>query len=157
MLCSKIKYTLSTETQLVTVTMNRKIAWESHVNLFAKIGLNNQWSWYLDKKSVYLTFRWPGIVTDSYNRNQIGELISRIYFWNETLHDSDSSSVHHQEFFTVRTTLVYVTACSQAVSKPVWHIPLLCVQWKTPDSGQRNFPKHVVFYSKNKFERNKCI
>ena len=51
---------------------------------------------------------------------------------------------------------------SQAVSKPVWHIPLLCtvkrtdptrkmsanlydiyhccVQWKTPDDGQRNSP-----------------
>jgi len=28
--------------------------------------------------------------------------------------------------------------CSQAVSKPVWHIPLLCVQWKTHDDGQRN-------------------
>jgi len=23
---------------------------------------------------------------------------------------------------------------------------------KTPDDGQRNFPKHVEFYSKNKFE-----
>jgi len=22
------------------------------------------------------------------------------------------------------------SSCSQAVSKPVWHIPLLCVQWK---------------------------
>ena len=43
--------------------------------------------------------------------------------------------------------------CSQAVSKPVWHIPLLCVQWKTPDDGQRNCPKHVEFYSKNKFEK----
>ena len=29
---------------------------------------------------------------------------------------------------------------------------LLCVQWKTPDNGQRNCPKHVEFYSKNKFE-----
>ena len=43
-------------------------------------------------------------------------------------------------------------SCSQAVSKPVWHIPLLCVQWKTPDDGQRNCPKYVEFYSKNKFE-----
>jgi len=33
------------------------------------------------------------------------------------------------------------------------HIPLLCVQWKTPDGGQRNRPKYVKFYSKNKFER----
>ena len=30
-------------------------------------------------------------------------------------------------------------------------IPLLCVQWKTPDDGQRNCLKHVGFYSKNKF------
>ena len=36
-------------------------------------------------------------------------------------------------------------------AKPVRHIPLLCVQWKTPDDGQRNCPKHVEFYSKNKF------
>jgi len=36
-----------------------------------------------------------------------------------------------------------LTACSQA---------LLCVQCKTPDDGQRNCPKHVEFYSKNKFE-----
>ena len=42
-------------------------------------------------------------------------------------------------------------SCSQAVSKPVWHIPLLRVQWKTPDDGQRNCPKHVDFYSKNNF------
>jgi hypothetical protein len=32
-------------------------------------------------------------------------------------------------------------------------IPLVCVQWKTPDGGQRNCPKHVYFYSKNKFEK----
>ena len=44
-------------------------------------------------------------------------------------------------------------SCSQAVSKPVWHIPLLCLQWKTPDDGKRNCPKHVKFYSKNKFEK----
>jgi len=30
---------------------------------------------------------------------------------------------------------------------------LLCVQWKTPDDGQRNCPKHIEFYSKNKFEK----
>jgi len=41
----------------------------------------------------------------------------------------------------------------QAASKPVWHILLQCVQWKTPEDGQRNCPKHVEFYSKNKFEK----
>jgi len=45
-------------------------------------------------------------------KNQLDALISQIYSWNETLHVSDSSSVHHQEFSTV------------------WHIPLLWVQWK---------------------------
>jgi len=42
----------------------------------------------------------------------------------------------------------------QAVSKPVWHIPLLCVQWKTPDDGERNCPRHVEFHSMNKFEKS---
>ena len=37
-------------------------------------------------------------------------------FWNESLHVSESSSVHNQEFFTVHTAMVYViqvmlTAC----------------------------------------------
>jgi hypothetical protein len=43
--------------------------------------------------------------------------------------------------------------CSQAVKKHIWHIPLLYVQWKTRDDGQRNCPKHVEFHSKNKFEK----
>jgi hypothetical protein len=119
------------------------------------------------------------------------------YSWNETLHVSDSSSVHHQEFFTVHTAMPYVTqVCWQlasrikliflewnstcfgqflcpslgvfycthsngichtglltAVSKHVWHMPLLCVQWKTPDDRQRNCRKHVQFHYKNKFEK----
>jgi hypothetical protein len=32
-------------------------------------------------------------------------LISQIYFWNKIVHISYSSSVHHQEFFTVHTTI----------------------------------------------------
>jgi len=40
-----------------------------------------------------------------------------------------------------------------AVSKSVWHIPLICVQWKSPDGGQRNCPKYVEFYCNNKFEK----
>jgi hypothetical protein len=30
---------------------------------------------------------------------------------------------------------------------------LLCVQWKIPEDGQRNCPKHVEFHSKNKFKK----
>ena len=33
---------------------------------------------------------------------------SKFYFWNETLHVSDRSSVRHQEFFTVHTAMVHV-------------------------------------------------
>ena len=31
----------------------------------------------------------------------------KFYFWNKTLHVSDSSSVHHHQFFTVHTAMVY--------------------------------------------------
>jgi len=30
---------------------------------------------------------------------------------------------------------------------------VVCTVKKTPDDGQRNCPKHVEFYSKNKFEK----
>ena len=30
---------------------------------------------------------------------------------------------------------------------------LLCIQYQTPDEGQKTCPKHVEFYSKNKFEK----
>jgi len=58
-------------------------------------------------------------------------------------------------YFTVFDYRNYVLSWtrSQAVSKPLWHIPLLCVQWKTPDDGQRNCPKHVESHSKNKSEK----
>ena len=46
-----------------------------------------------------------------------------------------------------------LTACEQdqdgtswSCSQAVWHIPLLCVQWKTTDDEQRNCPKHVEFF-----------
>ena len=56
-------------------------------------------------------------------------LIIQIYFWNETLHVSDSSCVHHQEFFTVRTVIGichtgFLTACEQdqdGTAIPSWY------------------------------------
>ena len=35
----------------------------------------------------------------------------------------------------------------------ICHTGLLCAQWKTPYGGQRNCPRHVELYSKNKFEK----
>jgi len=45
-------------------------------------------------------------------------VISQIYSWNETLHISESSSVHHQEFFIVHTAMVYaIQVCWQLASR----------------------------------------
>ena len=38
--------------------------------------------------------------------SRLDALISQIYFWIKILHVSDSSSVHHQEFFNVHTAIV---------------------------------------------------
>ena len=57
------------------------------------------------------------------------------------LHVLESSYVHHQESSTVHTANLY-------------DIPLLCVQRKTPDDGQRNCPKRVEFHPNNKFEKS---
>ena len=54
---------------------------------------------------------------------------------------------------TVKNSWWWTEELPETCSKPVWHIPLLCVQWKNPDAGQKNCPKYVEFYSKNKFEK----
>jgi hypothetical protein len=51
--------------------------------------------------------------------NQLGALISQIYFGNETLHVSDSSSVHHQELFTVHSAKVYVIQVFRQLSSRI--------------------------------------
>jgi len=70
-----------------------------------------------------------------------------------TLHVSDSFSIHHQEIFTVHTAVVYfIQVCWQLACKLSANL-YDSTQWKTPDYGQRNCLKHVEFYSKNKFEK----
>jgi len=54
------------------------------------------------------------------------------------------------------TTMVYViqvllTACEQDQGGYTYTVAV-CTEKKNPDCGQRNCPKHVEFYSKNKFE-----
>ena len=42
----------------------------------------------------------------------------KILFWNESLRVSDSSSIHHQEFFAVHIAMVYVIqVCRQLESR----------------------------------------
>jgi len=40
-----------------------------------------------------------------------------------------------------------INECLKAVIRPAFHIPVPNVQWKTPDDGQRNCPKHVEFHA----------
>ena len=78
-------------------------------------------------------------------------------FWTVPLSIIRSFSLYTQQRYmshSLRAGSGWTTwTCSQAVSKPVWHIPLLCVQWKTPDDWHWNYLKHVEFYSKNKIEK----
>jgi len=70
-----------------------------------------------------------------------------MYFWNKTLHVSDSSSVHHHEFFYCKHSNTYRFVDSlRAVNKPVWHIPLLCLPWNALDGRRRNYPKQKYIW-----------
>ena len=72
--------------------------------------------------------------------------------WNSTCFGQflcPSSGVFH----CTHSNGIRHTGLRTAVRIPVWRTPLLCVQWNTPDDGQRNYPKHVEFHSKNKFEK----
>ena len=60
-------------------------------------------------------------------------------FWTVPLSIIRSFSLYTQQWYVIQV---------------FWHIPYLCVQWKTTDDGQRNCLKHVDFYSKNKFEKS---
>jgi len=84
-----------------------------------------------------------------------------MYFWNKFLHVSDSSSIYHEEFFTLHAAVCIchtayadslLASCQQNLYD-IRSIPLLCVQRKNPDDGQRNCPKYVDFYFQNKFEK----
>ena len=65
--------------------------------------------------------------------------------WNETLHLSDSSSAHHQEFFTVNTAMVYVI-------QVCWHTIAVCTVknswWWTEE-----LPETCRVPFQNKFEK----
>ena len=85
------------------------------------------------------------------------------------LHVSDSSSVHHQEFFTVHTVMVYVTLIFIIYLFYNWASRIrmillasclqICMTYtiavctvKNSWWWKRNCPKHADFHSKNKFE-----
>jgi len=75
-------------------------------------------------------------------------------FWNETLHVSDSSSVHHQEFFTVHTAMVYVIqVCWQLASRIRMELIRMELQFHTDParklSANLYHIYHCCVYSEN--------
>ena len=60
-------------------------------------------------------------------KNQLDALMSQIYFWNKTLHVSDSSSVHHQEFFTIHTAMVYVIQVASKLATCMTYTIAVCI------------------------------
>jgi len=59
-----------------------------------------------DKFDVYVTVRRDKfLIIEPIRCTNFSNLF---LFWNETLYVSDSSSVHHQELFTLHTAMVYV-------------------------------------------------
>ena len=55
--------------------------------------------------------------------------------------------------FGVKLYMFRTVSLSITWSLALYDIYHCCVQWKTPDDGQRNCPKHVEVYSKNKLEK----
>jgi hypothetical protein len=102
--------------------------------------------WYTDPQtsSLYFDVR----VTVHHDKFLVIKPIRCTNFWNLFLEGNSacfgqflclSSGVFHSTYSSgIRHTAckqdqdVPSSSCSQAVSKPVWHIPLLCVQRKTP-------------------------
>ena len=52
------------------------------------------------------------------NKTKLDALISQIYFWNKTLHVSDSYSVHHQKFITVHTQQIINKTSTTKINYP---------------------------------------
>jgi hypothetical protein len=88
-----------------------------------------------------LTFSWPCIVEILIMKPTRYTNFSNLIL-NKTLHVSDSFSVHHQEFFTVRTAMIYIIqVCWQLASSEIsW--------WWTEELSETY---RVLF--QNKFEK----
>ena len=100
------------------------------------------------------TFMWPCIVTNFFVIKPTRCTNFTNLFWNETLHISDSFSVHLQETAFEQDqdgTAVPSSSCSKAVLKPVWHIPLLSVQWINSWWRREELSKTCRVSCQNKF------
>ena len=122
--------------------------------MFRTVSLSIIRSLALYTQQWYMSYRFADSLWAGSRRNA---LISQIYFWNKTLHVSDISSVHHQEFFHCKhsngicltgSVLILLASCQQTCKT----YPC-CVYSEKFLMMDRNCPKHVEFYSKNKFKK----
>ena len=124
------------------------------------------------KNTFFFTIMWSCIVTNFFLIKPTDALIfpNLLLSRNSTCFGQflcPSSGIFHCTFGTGIYHVILMTAfkscpgwnwfysiaggCLKAVIKLAWHTPVPNVQWKTPDDGQRNCPKHVKFLDKNKF------
>ena len=68
------------------------------------------------------------------------------------LHDIYQCRMYSGKVLMMELVPVPSWSCSKAVIKLSWRIPGPNIQWKTPDNGQRNCPKHVDFLEKKIWE-----
>jgi hypothetical protein len=116
------------------------------------------------------TFMWPCIVTNLFIMKPTRCTNFTNLFWYENLHVSGSSSAHHQEFIhcTICTGMCHASlktafeqdqggtavpsrSCSKAVYIPVWHMPLLNVQWINSCWWAEELPEICRDSRQNKF------
>ena len=105
------------------------------------------------------------VITFSYSKSNYIHWFLKFVFGIKLYIFSDSSTVHHQEFFTVHTAMVYVIQLASRIrterndparklSANLYDIYHCCVySEKLLMMDWWNCPKHVEFYSKNKFEK----
>ena len=89
---------------------------------------------------------------NSYNKIKLDEPISQIYFWNKTLHVSDSSSDHHQGvlYCTPSSVLILLVSCQQTCM--TYTIAVCTV--KNPLMMEKGIIRNKQsFIAKNKFEK----
>jgi hypothetical protein len=68
----------------------------------------------IDNQRFHFTFIWPCIVTDFFIIKPTGCTNFTNLFWHETLHASDSSSVHHHGVHSLYTQQWYIEELSEA-------------------------------------------
>ena len=113
------------------------------LEMFRTVPLSIIRSFSLYTQQWYMSYRFA----DSLQAGSGWNCVSQIYSWYETLHVSDSSSVHYQEFFTVHTAMVYVIqVCWQLASRirMELHFSNLFLVWNSTCFGQFLCPSSGV-------------